>query len=58
MADFNQKQGLSGLGALALGAVAYGAWQWRKSQQAKGTYDGNGDGKPDNAPTQPGPVGS
>ena len=37
-------------GIAALGLAAFGAWQWRKNERAKGTYDGNGDGRADNAP--------
>lgn len=58
MAQIPQKQGLTGAAAALLGLAAYGAYQWRKTQRAKGTYDGNGDGKADNAPTQPGTIGS
>ncbi len=50
MANFSNQtpqKGLSGIAAVVLGAAAYGAWQWRKSQRAAGTYDGNGDGKSD-----------
>ena len=48
-----QNKGLTGIAAAVLGAVAYGAWQWRKKQRAAGTYDGDGDGKSDTpgAPT-------
>ena len=42
-----QQKGLTGIAAIVLGAAAYGAWQWRKSQRAAGTYDGDGDGKSD-----------
>ena len=38
-------------GIAALGLAAFGAWKWRKSERAKGTYDGDGDGRADNAPT-------
>ena len=52
MAQLPQNKGLTGGAAALLGLVAFGAYQWRKQQRAKGTYDGNGDGQPDNAPTQ------
>jgi LPXTG-motif cell wall-anchored protein len=47
MANPNQNKGVTGLGLLALGAAAYGAWKWRKNERAKGTYDGDGDGLSD-----------
>jgi LPXTG-motif cell wall-anchored protein len=47
MARPTQNQGLTGLGLLALGAAAFGAYKWRKNERAKGTYDGNGDGLSD-----------
>lgn len=47
MATPTTNKGLGGLGALLLGAVAYGAYKWRKNERAKGTYDGNGDGLSD-----------
>ena len=54
MATNIQPKGLSGIAALVLGAAAFGAYKWRKGQRAAGTYDGDGDGKADNAPTAAG----
>ena len=58
MADTTQppRKGLTGAAAAVLGLAAYGAWQWRKSQRAKGTYDGNGDGKSDTTGAPLGPT--
>lgn len=53
MADMNQKHGLTGAGAALLGLAVYGAYQWRKTQQAKGTGSGSA-----STPTQPGPIGN
>ncbi len=52
MAQVPQNKGVTFAAIAALGLAAFGASRWRKQQRAKGTYDGNGDGQPDNAPTQ------